>query len=695
MYHDSRQKPDLRRDRNVEVTALMVASDSEASSLRRALESGGDRFPHFGLDVVDSAEDAIERLGTAKYDAVILDLDHHGGIAQEKLQTVRERANGATLFLTGGDQTGIVGTIIDDEEWVERGTSKALIAGCLRNAIERRRLRDQLERTAVDLAASESRFTSIVEGTAEGIIIVGEDERIRFVNAGAEAMFGRSSEHLLGDEFGLALLGGETAEMDIVRNGGEPIVAELRVNATIWEGEPAQVVSLRDITHRKKAEERAQRLLLEQSAREQAEEAGRRLRFLADAGTTLDASLIPEKTLVNLANLIVPRIADWCVIDLLNGARIRRVAGVHADPARNHLLNELIARFPPEAGSPQPAARVLESGTAELYRRIDETSLRQLAVDSDHVALLKELGIRSSLTVALEAREVRFGAMTLVRANHEYDENDLALAREIASRAARALDNARLYEDALLASRSKSDFLAVMSHELRTPLNAILGYTDLLLAGISPEADESENTYLLRIRSGATRLLHMIEEILIYAQTDAGRAEVLAAEVTVGEVVDKVLRIGKPLAVEKGLDVRVDVVEPDSSIRTDAEKLRQVLLNMLTNAVKFTDEGAIDLRVNVRPNEVVFEVADTGIGIAQEDLEGIFEPFRQVEQGTTRRAGGTGLGLSVARKLAGLLGGTLQVASEPGKGSTFVLQIPRHFAQGSDEVDASGADADP
>jgi PAS domain-containing protein len=221
-------------------------------------------------------------------------------------------------------------------------------AGCIRGAVERRRLSHELQWRSAELAESEARFRNIVERTADGIVIVESDGRVRFANPGAERMFARSAADLVDGDFGVAVVSGETTEMDIVRPAEtEPVVAELRVSGTTWDGSAAQVISLRDITDRKRAEERAQRLLLERAAREQAEKAAERSRILADAGATLDASLNAETTLASLASLVVPRVADWCVIDLLEDDGIRRVAGIHSEPWEAGAAGGADGRFPP------------------------------------------------------------------------------------------------------------------------------------------------------------------------------------------------------------------------------------------------------------------------------------------------------------------------------------------------------------
>ena len=250
------------------------------------------------------------------------------------------------------------------------------------------------------------------------------------------------------------------------------------------------------------------------------------------------------------------------------------------------------------------------------------------------------------------------------------DVSDLVRARLAAEGAQR---------EALAASRAKSDFLARMSHELRTPLAAIMGYGELLADGITGPVNDEQKRQLGRIRSSANHLLSIIDEILTLARMEAGKEKVDVRDVEVTEVMESVASMAAPLASAKGLEFHTELEPGDLVMRTDAMKVRQVLLNLLSNAVKYTDKGSIAVRANARDGSVKFFVTDTGVGLADENLEKIFEPFWQVEHTTTRRAGGTGLGLAVTRQFVDLLGGTIDVKSELGIGSTFTVTLPREL----------------
>jgi signal transduction histidine kinase len=227
------------------------------------------------------------------------------------------------------------------------------------------------------------------------------------------------------------------------------------------------------------------------------------------------------------------------------------------------------------------------------------------------------------------------------------------------------------------ANRAKSDFLAMMSHELRTPLTAIIGFGDLLYEGISGPLGELPRSQVGRIRQGARHLLALIEDILAYSRIEAGKQEISIEMVNVGDLAQETAAVVEPLATKKRLALRVNVPEVRVAIATDARKLRQILLNLLGNAVKFTERGEVVLTVERdAAGGVAFRVRDTGGGIAPTHLERIFQPFEQVDTSLANRHQGTGLGLGLSRKLAHLLGGELSVESQLGIGSTFTLLLP-------------------
>jgi PAS domain S-box-containing protein len=242
----------------------------------------------------------------------------------------------------------------------------------------------------------------------------------------------------------------------------------------------------------------------------------------------------------------------------------------------------------------------------------------------------------------------------------------------------RAMNDAKLLAQTEAASLAKSEFLAAMSHELRTPLNAIGGYVDLLAIGIKGPLTQQQQEYLDRIRRSQKHLLAIISDLLNFSRIEAGQIKYDIKPVPVREVFDSVGSMIVPHAIAKSVDFQWQKVSSDLIVSADRSRLEQILLNLLTNAVKFTNEGGQVRMISDPTNDHVrVEIVDSGIGIKKEDLSTIFEPFVQVGRSLTSNTEGTGLGLAISRDLAHAMSAELKVESTPGKGSKFTLVFPR------------------
>ena len=231
-------------------------------------------------------------------------------------------------------------------------------------------------------------------------------------------------------------------------------------------------------------------------------------------------------------------------------------------------------------------------------------------------------------------------------------------------------------DQALLASRHKSEFLANMSHELRTPLNAIIGYTEIITEEMEAEGNAEIVTDLRRVQKAANTLLVMINSILDLAKIEAGRMELSMEPAALSELIVEITETVQVLIGKNNNKLIVEFDGDDDQIMIDSPKLRQIIINLLGNAAKFTENGEISLRINKSDTELVISVADTGIGMSEEQQAYVFEEFRQADMSTTRQYGGTGLGLSITQKLCHLMGGQIEVVSKPHQGSTFTVTFP-------------------
>ena len=427
------------------------------------------------------------------------------------------------------------------------------------------------------------------------------------------------------------------------------------------------VLVFRDVTERKREESRRT--------------------FLADATTALAESLDHEQTVACVAQLAVPRLADWCAVDLITGdcTLPRRLAVAHVDPNKIELAKELDAKYPPKWDAPSGVPHVLRTGQSELYREIPDELLAAGCVDAEHLRIARELRLHSAMVVPLATHTGVLGAITFVFAEsgRKYDLEDLRFAEELARRCATAINNARIYTSeqqarrlADTANRAKDEFLAIVSHELRTPLNAILGWAKILANGTM--APHKHQTALETIERNSVAMAQLIEDLLDMSRVVSGKLRIEVQKVDLAHVVSAAIESVKPSAVAKGIDLiqTLDTMAP--VLLGDPTRLQQIVWNLLSNAVKFTSKGGrVDVALEGSTSCVAFSVKDTGKGIAPAFLPRVFEPFRQEDVSPSRARGGLGLGLAITRQLVELHGGQIAVYSEgEGRGATFTVVFP-------------------
>jgi len=451
----------------------------------------------------------------------------------------------------------------------------------------------------------------------------------------------------------------------------------------------------------------AERLLLsamrEQDAAVAAEASWRGAAFLAAEGRRLTESLDEAVTLSAMKRMSLPRLGAWCIVDTLDDDHeMHRLAIIHPDPTKQAMLDDLNDHWVPafDDGFGLPAAIRNDSATVVLEDA--DAALANAAHDPAVIDALRAVGTGSLLTVPLVIRGQLIGAVTFVGdiPGHRVTPEDIALAEDLASRSAVALDRARLHGDAVAlrskaesANKAKGAFLGMMSHELRTPLNAIGGFVDLLDLELRGPINAAQHADLARIRNSQRYLLGLINDLLNLTKMGSEHVVYDLADLDTREVVLASVALLEPLFAQKQLTF--DGVFCDGAVvaRADREKTIQILVNLLSNAIKFTAPGG-RLRVDAAEtvDAVRVKVSDTGIGIAADKLERIFDPFVQLNTGLTGTDGGTGLGLAISRDLARAMGGDLTVESSSGEGSSFTLALPKPAASQSTPVHAGLAD---
>ncbi|MBN1209986.1 MAG: AAA family ATPase [Myxococcaceae bacterium] len=416
-----------------------------------------------------------------------------------------------------------------------------------------------------------------------------------------------------------------------------------------------------------------EQLKVEVEVRRRAEEG---VRFLAESSMALAESLDYETTLARVARLAVPFLADWCIVDVVGSeGGIRRVAAAHADPEKEPLMRELQERYAPDRESSQPAAVVLRTGQPYIISETSEEDLQRVCRDARHCELIRAAGSRTGIVVPLTARGRMLGAISFGSAapGRYYGPADLALAQELARRAAIFIDNARLYGEAQEAIRLRDEFLTIAAHELYTPITSLM----LTVQGLQKHAGATLPEAVARasrnVERQTQRLKGLIGELLDVSRIQAGRLHLQREEMDLAEVARGVAeRFGDTLRqAHCPFLLRADTPVVG---RWDRLRLEQVITNLLSNAAKFGAGKPIELSVGARDGTALLVVRDHGIGIAPDSLPRIFGRFERAV--STSKYGGLGLGLFIVREIVSALGGEVGVESTVGYGTTFTVKLP-------------------
>ncbi|MGH7694904.1 MAG: ATP-binding protein [Gemmatimonadaceae bacterium] len=537
----------------------------------------------------------------------------------------------------------------------------------------------QARRSEVTLTEALERYESIVSISSDAIIITDEAQNVVTFNRGAETIFGWPAAEVIGKPLNILIPSrfhaahirhvqafahapeaarrmGERRHVYGLRRDGTEFPADASIaRVDLPTGRLFSVV-LRDATAqvRREAHERA----------------------LAQAGATLAASLDYEGTLQSIAHIAVPAVADCAVLDVVEAdGGIRRLASTHDDDAATQALRALNARFGAANNVPFPTARVLarnllfEESDAEAWKSGDEEA-----------GVLRDIGAVRCLTVQLRARERVVGVLHLISTEPQrvWDDETRQLAQQLAFRAALTLENSTLYRSAQRATQLRDEIVSVVSHDLRNPLSAISMCTNVLLT--SPPSEPAERDRLLDAIGEASQLAErLIRDLLDASMVAAGQLRLTIDREPIEPLLDRVRGMFDHLARERNVTLAVTRDGQSGAgeeIDMDAERVLQVISNLVGNAIKFTDSGGrVDVHAALDEAKLHIAVRDTGIGIDKDDLPHIFDRYWHSKR--KGRAIGSGLGLTIARGIVEAHGGSISVQSELGRGSTFSFVIPR------------------
>src|SRR5438067_8422270 len=448
---------------------------------------------------------------------------------------------------------------------------------------------------------------------------------------------------------------------------------------------------------KRQAEER-EKLIREQAARAEAEARQERFAFLADASNVLAGSLDYEETFRNLAALIVPRIADFCIVLAAEEeGGMHQVAVAHRDPLDDPTMEKLASEFPSSQAAEIGGAHVLKTGKSQMICDVHNGELREVFSDKADRELIRSLSAKSFVAVPLRAHDRVLGAIVMINTSpcRICGNEELSLAEELAHRAALALDNARLYKSAQKAraeseraNRAKDSFLAMLSHELRTPLTPVL--TSVVALEQTADLTDELRASLQMIRRNVELEARLIDDLLDLTRISKGKVQLNLEEVDAHLLLRSALEICQADMQKKNLTLQTEFTAEKASLLADPARLQQIFWNLIKNAVKFTPRGGqLAIRTQNSEGEFRVEISDTGIGIDAETLPKIFNAF---EQGERTQFGGLGLGLAISKTLVETHHGKLIAESEGrDKGSTFTAIFPLSETSGDAKQNASPA----
>lgn len=431
-----------------------------------------------------------------------------------------------------------------------------------------------------------------------------------------------------------------------------------------------------DVTERREAEQQKLELAAEHAAFAALRESEARERFLAHVSQVMGSHLDYETALNALVDLMVPALADVCFFDEVgeNGS-LRRLAWKSADAGREQWIGDRITSGAIQS-SDSAAARLLRQGVPEFVPEVSEAWVKAAATSTEHELLLKEMRIRSLVRVPIREGDRLIGVLTLARTSEDrnYTDVDLTLATSVGDRLAATLRNARLYSELQQALRTRDQVTSIVSHDLRNPVHTVRMASSLLLDTGDELDPPAARKNLMVIHRSALNMSRLLEDLLDVAKSEAGGLAIEPAVTDVGSIVRTTVEQFRLQAAERSIDLSADTPEDLPRTRADAARVAQVLSNLAGNALKFTPKGgAVHLSAARADGEIVVSVADTGIGIAPENVAHVFDRFWQAKRAARASAG---LGLAIAKSIVEAHGGRIWVESTEGRGTTFHFTLP-------------------
>ncbi|MBC7421728.1 MAG: PAS domain-containing protein [Bdellovibrio sp.] len=587
-----------------------------------------------------------------------------------------------------------IGTITDIEE--QKKIEEIL-------KITKESLEQKVTERTLELTQTNAFLDTVIENIPN-MIFVKDAEHLKFVrfNRAGEDLIGIGREHLIGkSDYDLfpsdqaeafqakdrAVIAGKTlvdiSEEPISTQTGMRTLHTKKLPVYDSAGVPRYLLGIsEDVTELKKLEKERLLFIEERISKKEDERTSKRFKFLSEASAQLGSTLDYELTLINLTNLSVPAIADWCAVELLQpDGSLKQIAVAHQNPEKIKWAWELLGKYPPDPNATFGSANVVRTGRSEMLSEISFDLLKASAINQEHLNLLQSIGLRSCICAPIRARGKVLGALTLVtteESKRSFTQTDLHLAEEIGERAGAAVENAQLYKEARNLNRIKDEFLATLSHELRTPLNVILGHAEILKSEYNDLDRAQIKSSVEAIFRNAKTQTGLIADLLDVSSIITGKVSYKPTQVVPADTVTNIVNSLQNTAEAKGIILVSDTSQSPEAVLADPTRLHQIIWNLISNAVKFTPQGGrVTVKVNRELSQWGIAVTDTGRGIDPDFLPYVFDRFRQEDSSTTRKYGGLGLGLSIVRHLVEMHGGIVQALSKgKDQGATFQITLP-------------------
>lgn len=403
--------------------------------------------------------------------------------------------------------------------------------------------------------------------------------------------------------------------------------------------------------------------------------------FMTQVKSHLMTSIEYEKVIARIAEASIPFLADGCMFDIVEGNEIKRITMKHRDPIKQAFMNELQVKYPPTIDSPQPTSRCIRTGQPEFLKIIDPEIIKNNTFDNKHFELITSIDIQSHISVPLIIRGRVIGALNLFVGKNRpaFDDRDFAVFQELARHASLAVDNARLYRDSKNAIQLRDDFISIASHELRTPITSLNLQLEVLTNIVEELPQDLESAKLMHKFFGNTktqlkRLTRLVDDMLDISRISTGKLSLNLKNVYMNQLILDLLDRFKDQLLTQNVETKF-FHEEDVTLVCDPERMDQVITNFMTNAIRYGGKTPIHVHLEHCENFVTIKVKDHGRGISKNDQERIFKRFERAH--TEDDVNGLGLGLYINQQIIEEHKGKILLESEPGKGSTFIVQIPK------------------